>query len=315
MSLRFGVISAYPRMDWHSRRIIRACARAGEVEVFAPTSFTLRVGARGAATVLAGGRDARRIQVWLLPRALGRHGDPDFQVGVYRALAELGLTLVNPVDALLAAEDKPATSWRLARAGIATPAVRAVQSLRDAEAALGELGPAVAKPPYGSLGIDVEPLRPGRAARQRLSRLLARYGLVYLQAQFGRGGEDLRLFVIGDRVAAAIRRTAARGAFAANEGQGGRLEPIAPLPRLARLAVRAARALGLEYAGVDLIDGTGAPTVLEVNGAPRWRGILAASGRDMADEIVAHASARACSQPQPEGDDRCGRPQPRRRAE
>lgn len=289
--MRFGVISAYPTNDWHSRRLIAACARRGHVEVFAPTAFCLRVARTP--LVLAAGRDARRIDAWLLPRALGRRGDPDFQLGVYRALGELGRPLVNDVDALLAAEDKPQTSWRLARAGIATPPARVVQSLPEAEAALAELGPAVVKPPYGSLGLGVEAVAPGRDARRPLARVLRAHGLAYLQALVGRGREDLRLFVVGGCVAAAIRRRAAAGQFLTNAHQGATLDAVAPGARVERLAVRAARALGLAYAGVDIIETDAGPTVLEVNGAPRWRGLLEATGHDMADAIVALAAARA----------------------
>ncbi len=296
--VHFGVISAYPRADWHSRRLIEACARAGHVEVFAPTELGLHVGSRGRTRVLAGGRDARRIDAWLLPRALGRRGDPDFQCGVYRALTELGHPLLNPVDALLLAEDKVATSWRLARAGVPTPPIVAVQSLPEAELALAELGVAVAKPPYGSLGEGVELIvadGPGRrGARARLRAMLRRHQLVYLQRHVA-GDGDLRLFVVGRRVAGAIRRVAPPGALAANLHQGGRAHAFVPGAALARIAVRATVALGLEYAGVDLIEGAGRPTVIEVNGTPRWQGILGATGRDMAPVIVAHATAAAAT--------------------
>src|SRR5262245_56561930 len=148
--LRFGVISPGTSEDWHSRRIAEECAARGAVKVVAPTAFFL-----GESGVRVAGRDAREIDVWLLPRALAG-GDPDFQCGVYRALEEMGLPVINPVGALLDAEDKIRTSWLLARAGLPTPAFAAAQSLDDARAAWAELGEAVRKPPYGSLGIGVE---------------------------------------------------------------------------------------------------------------------------------------------------------------
>ena len=212
---------------------------------------------------------------------------------MYRALGELGRPLVNSVDALLDAEDKPQTSWLLSRARIATPPARVVQSLREAEEALVELGPSVVKPPYGSLGIGIEPVRPGRDARRRLRRVIAVHGLAYLQALVGRGREDLRLFVVGERVAAAVRRRAAAGSFLTNAHQGGTLSAFTPSARLERLAVAAARTLGLDYAGVDVIETETGPTVLEVNGAPRWRALLEATGKDMADAIAVLAAARA----------------------
>ena len=165
--VRFGVVSAYPAKDWHSRRLVGACAALGRAEVLAPSSFGVRVGA-GAATVTVAGRDAREWDVLLLPRALGPAGDPDFQCLAYRGAAELGVPLVNPVAALLAAEDKVRTSWLLARAGLPTPAVAAVQSVGEAREALAALGTAVVKPPWGSLGIGIVRLAAGDAGAARV---------------------------------------------------------------------------------------------------------------------------------------------------
>jgi ribosomal protein S6--L-glutamate ligase len=286
----FGVISAYPRRDWQSRRLVAACARRGAVEVFIPTELALTE-----RTVRARGQDARRFDVWLLARGLGRSGDPDFQCGVYRALGSLGLPVLNPVDALLAAEDKAESSFRLARAGVPTPAMRAVQDLDGAERALAELGDAVAKPPYGSLGIGVERVVAGHPESQRrLVSLLRRHGVVYLQAWVGRmPAEDLRLFVVGSAVAGAIARTARDGEFRTNVHQGARARAVRPSAELAGIAIAATRALGLEYGGVDVIEGPDGPTVLEVNGTPSWRAVHEATGADMAEAIVAYAERLA----------------------
>jgi ribosomal protein S6--L-glutamate ligase len=286
----FGVISAYPRRDWQSRRLIAACARRGAVEVFAPTELALTE-----RTVRARGHDARRFDVWFLARGLGRHGDPDFQCGVYRALGRLGLPVLNPVDALLAAEDKAETSFLLARAGVPTPAMRAAQDLESAERALAELGDAVAKPPYGSLGIGVERVVAGAPdSRRRLAALLRQHGVVYLQRWVGRTPpEDLRLFVAGPEIAGAIARVAPDGDFRANVHQGGQARAFRPDAALGAMAVAAARALGLEYAGVDVIVGPDGPTVIEVNGTPSWRAVHEATGLDMAEAIVAHSESFA----------------------
>jgi ribosomal protein S6--L-glutamate ligase len=292
MPLHFAVITAHPRRDWQSARIIEACARRGEVEVFRPWELGLAVGA-GATRVVAGGRDARERDAWLLARAVGERGDAEFQCTTYRALEALGLPVVNPVDALLRAEDKVATSFLLSRAGVPTPPVRAVQRLPEALAALAELGGAVAKPPYGSLGVGVVKLDAGGArARARLQRLLQRHGVAYLQAWVGREpAEDLRLFVVGDEVAAAMVRSAPDGDFRTNVGRGGRSRALRPNADVARIAVSAARALGLAYAGVDVIETDDGPTVLEVNGTPSFRTLSEVTGLDMAEAIVAHAVA------------------------
>lgn len=290
---RFGVISAYPAEDWHASRLVEALETRGSTKVFSPSAFTIRVEG-SEATVYADGQDVRDWDVWLTPRAIGPQGDPEFQCGAYKGLSELDVPVVNPISALLAAKDKVRTSWLLARAGIATPEVIAAQSLAGAQDWLEGCGEAVLKPPYGSLGIGVVRVRAGDAASRRaLGRALSRYGVAYLQ-RFVRSRRrpfrDLRLFVVGGRVAAAIERVARRGEFRANVHLGARARRFWPKRACKGVAVAAARALGLEYAGVDLVDTSEGPTVLEINGTPRWDGILSATGRDMAEEIAAHAA-------------------------
>ncbi|MFH0903474.1 MAG: RimK family alpha-L-glutamate ligase [Pseudomonadota bacterium] len=291
--LRFGVISAYPREDWHSQQIVEACAARGSVEVHAPTAFSIRTGFKGA-VILATQRDVREWDVWLTPRALGEQGDHEFQCMVYSAISELGIPVVNPVSALLDALDKARCSWLLARAGIPTPSTIAVQSLEEAEMVLRELRVAVAKPIYGSLGKGVVRLtRWDRSVRASLQSQLRQHGLVYLQRFVRTLGRqrDLRLFVVGGRVVGAIERLGVKGEFRTNIHQGANARPYQPSAVLSELAVRATETVGLEYAGVDVIEAESAgPVVIEVNGTPQWQGILRATGSNMAEEIVGHAA-------------------------
>ena len=153
----------------------------------------------------------------------------------------------------------------------------------------------VAKPPYGSLGIGIARLDSGdHQARDKLEDLLTRHGVVYLQAWAGREpAQDLRVFVVGGQVAAAMSRHAPDGEFRTNIFLGGDARAVEPRAQVVRIAVSAARALGLVYAGVDVIDGADGPTVIEVNGTPSWRALLDATGCDMADTIAAHAARLA----------------------
>jgi ribosomal protein S6--L-glutamate ligase len=287
--IRIGVISAYPEEDWDARAILDAARAAGRVDLLSPIDFGARL-ERGRATVTIAGADARSWDLVLTPRALGDDGDPELQVELYRALAELGVPLVNQVSALTVAVDKFRSSWLLSRAGIPTPDVIVAQARGTASAALAELGDAVAKPLYGSLGIGVERLGPHDAPR--LAARLADERAVYLQ-RYLPDAEDLRAFVVGDRVEGAIVRRARAGALSANIHQGGSFAE-ARLDRFTEeLAVRAACTLGLDYAGVDLLVTAGGPQVIEVNGTPSFRGVNQATGRDMAQAIVAHALKRA----------------------
>jgi tetrahydromethanopterin:alpha-L-glutamate ligase len=281
-----GVISAYPEEDWDARRIRDAAARRGEAVVLAPTDFAARIGG-GETVITAGGRDAREFDLFLTPRALGDEGDPELQLELYRTLAEHGARVVNEVDALAVAIDKFKSSWRFAQAGLPTPPVVLVQRLEDARRALDELGEVVCKPLYGSLGVGVERL--SRRDAPRLKALMARHRALYLQAFVSDAERDVRAFVVGDRVEAAIARRPRPGEFRGNLELGASAEPLDLDGAAAGVAVAATRAVGLDYSGVDLLLLRHGVQLLEVNGTPSFRGIHRIVGRDMAEAIVEHA--------------------------
>ena len=100
-------------------------------------------------------------------------------------------------------------------------------------------------------------------------------------------GFDLRAFVLGGRVLGSIRRHAQDGDWRTNVSVGGRAEAISPGPEAESLAIRAAAAVGARLAGVDLLpDAEGHLFVLEVNAVPGWRALSAATGVDVAAEIL-----------------------------
>ncbi len=115
---------------------------------------------------------------------------------------------------------------------------------------------------------------------------LCRY-IYYLQEYIPHGQEDIRAFVIGDRVVAAMRR---RGTgWKTNFSRGAQVEPIQLNEEQEELSLRAARLVGTEYAGVDLMPAEDGRTyVLEVNSIPGWRGLRKTTSQNIADLIVAH---------------------------
>jgi ribosomal protein S6--L-glutamate ligase len=288
--VRFAVVTAWPEDDWHSRGLLAACARRGEGIAIDPAVLSAVVGERGTSVGFGpwGGFDA-----FLLARGLGRAGDPDVQFEVYRVLEAGGALVVNRIEPLLAAQDKFRSSWMLRRAGVPTPTAAVAQTPDDAERALEALGEAVVKPISGSLGEGVERVRPDAAGREAIRARVEQAGAVYLQAYVPHPGRDARVFVVGGRARAAIERVAPPGEWRTNLGGGGRPIELDCPPALRRVAETAADALGLDYAGIDAVSGPDGPTVIEVNGNPSWRGILEATGRDMAEDIADHVLGRA----------------------
>ncbi len=102
------------------------------------------------------------------------------------------------------------------------------------------------------------------------------------------GGEDIRCFVVGDKVVATMMRKAAEGDFRSNLHSGGGAEAVKITPKERKVALAAAKAMGLEVAGVDLIRSERGPLVLEVNSSPGLEGIERISGKDIAGMIIEH---------------------------
>jgi RimK family alpha-L-glutamate ligase len=100
---------------------------------------------------------------------------------------------------------------------------------------------------------------------------------------------DIRAFVLGDRVLASIYRVARASEWKTNVAQGAQAKPVQLMPKLEKLAVKAVKALGLLYAGVDILEGEKGAVVLEVNASPSWQGLQKATGVDVAEELVRFA--------------------------
>ena len=127
------------------------------------------------------------------------------------------------------------------------------------------------------------------ASRGVIETLRGLYANFIVQEFIGEAkGADLRCFVVGDRVVAAMRRQAPKGDFRSNLHRGGTAKAVRATKAETQTAVRAAQILGLGVAGVDLIRSKRGPLVLEVNSSPGLEGIEEATGVDVAGAIVAH---------------------------
>ena len=183
-------------------------------------------------------------------------------------LARRGIRVVNTPSALLEAHDKLLTAYALATAGIPQP--RSVHL--GAPGGVPELPfPCVVKPRFGSWGEDVFLCRSpadlaGTLDEVRTRPWWTRHGAL-AQELVGPPRRDLRIVVAGGRVVAAAERVAAEGEWRTNASLGGRIAPATVPPQAADLAMRAAKAIGIDLAGVDLLPHEDGWVVLELNGA------------------------------------------------
>ncbi|WP_084585356.1 ATP-grasp domain-containing protein [Paraburkholderia ginsengisoli] len=216
------------------------------------------------------------------------------RLGILHALRESGVPVYNDARAIERSVDKSMTSFLLHRAGVPTPATWAVESSAFAQRVLMREAAAgrqvVLKPLFGSQGHGLKRLGARRGGLAPLPSLGPYRQVAYLQRYVAgeRPGFDWRVMVIGGRAVAAMRRVGGKG-WIHNFAQGAVCEPADLAAPLAQTAVQAAAALGLDYAGVDLIpnpDDAARPLVLEVNGVAAWRGLQSVTPVDLAAALV-----------------------------
>ena len=287
MRARVAIMTTKP--GWHGRRLAAAFAALGVATRFvslAECRVDLEANRHG--IVIPGFRDGLPDGVFVREIAAGTFEQVTLRLSILHALAEWGVPVYNTARAIERSVDKSMTSMLLRRAGLATPATWATEQEAGARSALmresarGER--LVLKPLFGSRGKGLLRLGAGDSLPAA-----AEYGGVYYLQRFvdtaPEDARDYRVFVIGGRATAAMTR---RGpGWVHNVAQGGRCE-VTPLEDgLCELAERAARAIGLDYAGVDLMRARdGLPVVLEVNGIPAWHGLQSVAPIDIAARLA-----------------------------
>ncbi len=222
-----------------------------------------------------------------------------------RSLTQLGVMLLKhlelmkipctlSVNGLLTARNKYFTLQALHAVGVRIPESVLI-ALRDRNEDLMEYlsPPIVLKLLTGTQGIGVMRVRDVKEAGPIIDTLSELDQMICLQKYVPNPGEDLRVFVAGGEVVAAMKRKAAPHEWRSNIHIGGHGVAYKLSNAESETALKAADAVGVEIAGVDLISAKGNPFVIEVNASPGFRGLLAATGINAADKIAAYAIEKA----------------------
>jgi RimK family alpha-L-glutamate ligase len=279
------VVILASKTGWHTDQLCHAArARGLEPRVLPWESTVVRVG--DGAGVSNGEADlgiVRAVLARIIPN--GSLEQIIFRVDTLHRLEASGVRVMNSGRAIERSVDKAWTSSLLQQAGLSTPQTIACERIDDAFAAFRELGDVVVKPLFGSMGLGMARVSDEDMAFRVFRAIELARGVFYLQRFVDHDGRDVRAFVIGGKVIGAIERTAP--GWKTNVSRGGKARPITISPEWQEMAVRAAKAVGAEYAGVDLLPGRdGTLYVLEVNGIPGWQGLHEATGLDVAGAIV-----------------------------
>ncbi len=284
---------ATDEMGWHTRQLQAALRQRGAVGRCMDLA-DCRIDTAASWHGLALPGFGRELPDAVLVRGIagGSFEQVTKRLGVLHALRELGVPVYNDARAIERSVDKSMTSLLLHAARVPTPPTWATESLAEAQRIVTRESAAghalVVKPLFGSQGKGLQRVGLVDGVHQPLPALDA--GLAYLQRfiePMSTPGFDWRVLVIGGRAVSAMRRVSEH--WVHNVAQGARCEAATLTDELASLAERAARALDMDYAGVDLMPSArGAPMqVIEVNGVAAWQGLQRVSGFNIARAIVA----------------------------
>lgn len=283
--MKIAILSRNARLYSTQRLVEAARGRGHVVRVLDPLRCYVRIAPDGVA-IRYKGKPVQGIDA-VIPR-IGTQST-FYGTAVLRQFEMRGVYTPNPSDAVLRARDKLRSLQILAAQGIAMPVTVFGDNPDDTDDLLALLGepPHVIKLNEGSQGTGVVLAEKRAASRSVIEAFRGLYANFLVQEFVAEAkGCDLRCFVVGGEVVAAMQREAVAGDFRANLHRGGNAVAVAPSDEEIRIAVRAAEALGLAVAGVDLLRSARGPLVLEVNASPGLEGIEAATGVDVAGAVI-----------------------------
>ena len=212
-----------------------------------------------------------------------------YGTAVLRQFEMIGTFPLNESVAVTRSRDKLRSLQLLSRRGIGMPVTgfaRAPDDINDVIEMVGG-APLVVKLLEGTQGIGVVLCETKKAAESVLEAFMGLNVSIMVQEYIKEaGGADIRCFVVGDKVVASIKRQALPGEFRSNLHRGGSAEVVKITPQERAVATRAARIMGLNVAGVDILRSNHGPLVMEVNSSPGLEGIEGATGKNVADLII-----------------------------
>jgi len=223
----------------------------------------------------------------LIIRPIGRGSLEEiiFRMDMLQRLQRLGMLIINQPISIERSADKYHTLALLEEHGLPVPETVVTESAEEALKAFHELGgDVVIKPLFGSRGIGSTRISDPDVAERLFRAIVFYHGVLYLQRFIPHGISDIRAFVVGNRVIAAMHRVASN--WKTNVSLGAKPVPFSLSQELERLAVEAAEVVGCKIAGVDILESEEGPVIVELNSQPGWRGLQSVADVNIAEEIV-----------------------------
>ncbi|MEL4898125.1 30S ribosomal protein S6--L-glutamate ligase [Crocosphaera sp. Alani8] len=221
-----------------------------------------------------------------------------YGTAVVRQFEVMGVFSANESQAISRSRDKLRCLQILSRDGIGLPVTGFAHATQDIDGLLEFVGgaPVVIKLLEGTQGIGVVLAETRNAAKSVIEAFRQLDANILVQEFIKEAaGVDLRCFVVGGKVVAAMKRKGAEGDFRSNLHRGGKADMVKLTPEERTTAVKAAKSMGLKVAGVDMLRSNQGPVVMEVNSSPGIEGIEKASGIDVAKKIIEFLAKNAPS--------------------
>ena len=274
--------------SWHGRELKRAAKLRGAEARYVSLSSCYFDLEHSHGIVIPGYEKQLPDAAFVRAIPAGTFEQVTLRLSLLHGLRELGVPIYNDARAIEKSVDKAMTSFLLHRANIATPATWVTEDNTIAQNRLAKeielANELVMKPLFGAQGDGLQRLGKGLT----LPDMASYRGVAYLQRFIDarqKGWHDWRVFVIGGRAVATMRRHGK--SWINNVAQGARCEASELDGELAALAERASAALGLDYSGVDLMrDHEGRAFVIEVNGIPAWKGLQSVTSQNIGKLLI-----------------------------
>lgn len=218
-----------------------------------------------------------------------------YGTAVVRQFQEMDVFCANTAHGISNSRDKLRSLQILSRHGVGLPRTTFVRDKRDVLPAIERVGgaPVIIKLIEGTQGIGVLLAESVKQAESIIELLQSQKQNVLIQKFVAESkGRDIRAFVVGDQVVAAMRRVAQGQEFRSNVHRGGLAEPVELSDEFRETAVRCTQIMGLRVAGVDMLEGADGPQIMEVNSSPGLEGIETCTGLDIAGAVIDYIAAQ-----------------------
>ena len=292
MIMKIGILSRNRKLYSTSRLVEAATERGHEVHVLDTLKCYMDINSAKPMIYYKGepleGYDA------VIPR-IGA-SITEYGTAVIRQFEMMGVYCLTESIPLGRSRDKLRALQLMSRKGVGMPVTGFAHDVENGRQLIKMVGgtPVVLKLLEGTQGRGVVLAETYKAAESVIDAFIE-LGADFLVQEFIKeaGGSDVRAFVIGRRVVAAMERSAAEGEFRSNLHRGGSAAATKLTPEERRTAVKAAQTMGLSVAGVDILRSSRGPLIMEVNSSPGLRGIEEASGRDIAGRVIDYVEEHA----------------------